>query len=50
MQHLATADAVIILKVEDVQWNTARALIQNSETVNFIVQFVILFSTRTHSV
>lgn len=31
MQLLATADAEINLKVEDVQWNIARALIQSSE-------------------
>lgn len=33
MQLWATEDAVVNLKVEDAQWNIARALIQNSEFI-----------------
>lgn len=36
MQLLERADAVINLKVEDVQWNIARALIQNSELYSLV--------------
>lgn len=35
MQLLMTADVVINLKAEDMQWNIARVLLQNTEVYTF---------------